>query len=306
VRAALHRDRHARQPDRRRASASNISLTSNCAFGVAGGGGGSSGQATFPDVTDVRNITALGAEADAKANGISPDPGEVEAGVAFAAGTVGHPAAVTVTHTVSIANWADISAASHFPYCAHRQAPRSPSSSRERKRDHAGSGCANQSGAGNEAAPQGEGGRRPGDRPRRRAHGPLQQPPGDPDHEVGRHDVGGLRLRAHRARVAAPALDAFLHGDTVVGITWLSQSFLQLVLLPIIIVGQNVISAYQDARAEADHETLTTLHTINVQQLQILHQQHAILELVKKDVEAQPATSAPASRATGASGGGNG
>jgi hypothetical protein len=95
------------------------------------------------------------------------------------------------------------------------------------------------------------------------------------------------------ALVSLPqALDAFLHGDTVVGITWLSQSFLQLVLLPIIIVGQNVISAYQDARAEADHETLTTLHTINVQQLQILHQQHAILELVKKDVEAEPATNA--------------
>ena len=48
------------------------------------------------------------------------------------------------------------------------------------------------------------------------------------------------------------------------GITRLSQSFLQLVLLPIIIVGQNVISASQDARAEADHETLTVLHTINV------------------------------------------
>lgn len=66
------------------------------------------------------------------------------------------------------------------------------------------------------------------------------------------------------------ALSAFLAGDTVTGITWLSQSFLQLVLLPIIIVGQNVISASQDARAEADHETLTALHTINVRQLQIL------------------------------------
>src|SRR5579883_1643350 len=58
------------------------------------------------------------------------------------------------------------------------------------------------------------------------------------------------------------ALEAFFHGDTVTGITWLSQSFLQLVLLPIIIVGQNVISASQDARAEADHETLMALHTI--------------------------------------------
>lgn len=66
------------------------------------------------------------------------------------------------------------------------------------------------------------------------------------------------------------ALHAFLTGDTVTGISWLSQSFLQLVLLPVILVGQQVISAAQDARAETDHETLTALHTINVQQLQIL------------------------------------
>ena len=57
-----------------------------------------------------------------------------------------------------------------------------------------------------------------------------------------------------------------------------SQTFLQLVLLPIIIVGQNVISASQDARAEQDHLTLTTLHTINVQQLEILKQHREMLE----------------------------
>ena len=57
-----------------------------------------------------------------------------------------------------------------------------------------------------------------------------------------------------------------------------SQTFLQLVLLPIIIVGQNVISASQDARAEADHLTLTTLHAINVQQLEILKQHRQMLE----------------------------
>jgi hypothetical protein len=85
------------------------------------------------------------------------------------------------------------------------------------------------------------------------------------------------------------AVHSFLSGDTYVGIAWLSQSFLQLVLLPIIIVGQNVISASQDARAEADHLTLTTLHAISVQQLQLLErqqemlkQQRAILDLLEK------------------------
>jgi len=58
----------------------------------------------------------------------------------------------------------------------------------------------------------------------------------------------------------------------------ISQTFLQLVLLPIIIVGQNVISASQDARAEADHLTLTTLHAINVQQLEMLEQQRVMLD----------------------------
>ncbi len=78
-----------------------------------------------------------------------------------------------------------------------------------------------------------------------------------------------------------PALAEFRKGDTVTGISWLSQSFLQLVLLPIIIVGQNVISASQDARAEADHETLTALHTINVHQLRLLEQQQKILAMLE-------------------------
>ena len=85
------------------------------------------------------------------------------------------------------------------------------------------------------------------------------------------------------------AIHAFQTGDTYIGISWLSQSFLQLVLLPIIIVGQNVISASQDARAEADHITLSTLHAINVRQLKMLEQQEemlkhqrAILELLEK------------------------
>ncbi|HEV2029582.1 MAG TPA: hypothetical protein VGS16_13815 [Candidatus Dormibacteraeota bacterium] len=39
-----------------------------------------------------------------------------------------------------------------------------------------------------------------------------------------------------------------------------------------------MISASQDARAEADHLTLTTLHAMNVRQLQMLEQQQQILQ----------------------------
>ena len=81
------------------------------------------------------------------------------------------------------------------------------------------------------------------------------------------------------ALVALPA--AISQGSPTVLINWLSSNFLQLVLLPIIIVGQNVISEAQDKRAEADHKTLTALHKMNVQQLQILETQEKILELLQ-------------------------
>jgi hypothetical protein len=78
------------------------------------------------------------------------------------------------------------------------------------------------------------------------------------------------------------AFAAFMSGDTVVGVSWLSQSFLQLVLLPIILVGQNVISAAQDARAETDHETLTAIHSLSVQQLQLLEGQETMLNMLQQ------------------------
>jgi hypothetical protein len=84
------------------------------------------------------------------------------------------------------------------------------------------------------------------------------------------------------ALVALPA--AIQQGSVTILVNWLSSNFLQLVLLPIIIVGQNVISAAQDARAEADHETLTALDAMSKQQLQILEGQNEILDLLKRKI----------------------
>jgi hypothetical protein len=53
-------------------------------------------------------------------------------------------------------------------------------------------------------------------------------------------------------------------------VQWIAQTFLQLVLLSVIMVGQNVIQAASDLRAVADHETLLALKAINVTQLEIL------------------------------------
>jgi hypothetical protein len=54
------------------------------------------------------------------------------------------------------------------------------------------------------------------------------------------------------ALVSAPT--AFKTGNSLIIIAWIAQTFLQLVLLPIIIVGQNVQAAAADARAEATYE----------------------------------------------------
>ncbi|HZQ50349.1 MAG TPA: hypothetical protein VFB69_08580 [Candidatus Dormibacteraeota bacterium] len=78
------------------------------------------------------------------------------------------------------------------------------------------------------------------------------------------------------ALISLPAAIA-THSPIII-VAWIAQTFLQLVLLPIIIVGQNVISASQDARAEADHLTLTALHAMNVRQIEMLEQQRRILE----------------------------
>ncbi len=62
------------------------------------------------------------------------------------------------------------------------------------------------------------------------------------------------------ALVSLPA--AITSGNPIVIVSWISQTFLQLVLLSIIIVGQNVLAAASDKRAEATYEDAdAVLHT---------------------------------------------
>ncbi|GAC1416421.1 MAG: hypothetical protein NVSMB57_11800 [Actinomycetota bacterium] len=69
------------------------------------------------------------------------------------------------------------------------------------------------------------------------------------------------------ALVALPQTisDTFKDGafHPLVLVSWISQTFIQLVMLSVIMVGQNVISAGQDARAEADHKTLGAIHELD-------------------------------------------
>jgi len=50
-------------------------------------------------------------------------------------------------------------------------------------------------------------------------------------------------------------------GDTIIIISWIAQTFLQLVLLPIIIVGQNILGKTADKRSEQTyHDAEAILH----------------------------------------------
>ena len=65
--------------------------------------------------------------------------------------------------------------------------------------------------------------------------------------------------------------------SVMVWVTYVAQTVLQLVLLPIIMVGQNVIQAQNEAKADTDHKTLTYLATLQDEQMQELKIQTEIL-----------------------------
>jgi uncharacterized membrane protein len=55
--------------------------------------------------------------------------------------------------------------------------------------------------------------------------------------------------------LALISLPQALSGGTATTISWIAQTFLQLVLLSIIMVGQNLQSRHSELRADADYET---------------------------------------------------
>ena len=70
--------------------------------------------------------------------------------------------------------------------------------------------------------------------------------------------------------------------SAITWVTYIAQTVLQLVLLPIIMVGQNVIQAQNESKAETDHRTLTYLATLQDEQMQELKNQTAILERLEE------------------------
>ena len=71
--------------------------------------------------------------------------------------------------------------------------------------------------------------------------------------------------------------------NLVVIVSWISQTFLQLVLLSVVIVGQNVLAAAADKRSEATYEDAGAILHESVKLQEHLHAQDRILDaLVEK------------------------
>lgn len=98
--------------------------------------------------------------------------------------------------------------------------------------------------------------------------------------------VGSMWCAYIFAAISIVALPAALAShDPIIIVAWISQAFLQLVLLPIIIVGQNVQAEASDARALGDHDTLLAIHTLASEIHTINVQQTKILKLLEEKVK---------------------
>jgi hypothetical protein len=83
------------------------------------------------------------------------------------------------------------------------------------------------------------------------------------------------------ALVSLPS--AIASGSAVTLVSWISQTFLQLVLLSVIIVGQNVLAAAADKRAEATYaDADAVLHEAVMIQEHLLAQDKVLDSLASK------------------------
>ena len=99
------------------------------------------------------------------------------------------------------------------------------------------------------------------------------------------------------ALISAPS--AFSTGDKLIIVAWIAQTFLQLVLLPIIIVGQNVQAESAEQRAQATYDDASAvLEEAKRIQAHMYAQDAQIQQILAKLPE-------PASRTTAGSGRGD-
>ena len=83
--------------------------------------------------------------------------------------------------------------------------------------------------------------------------------------------------------VSLPA--ALASGNELVIVAWVAQTFLQLVLLPVIIVGQNIQAAAADARAVATYEDASEIPDDAKQMQHHLEAQDQALQRIEKGLK---------------------
>lgn len=95
--------------------------------------------------------------------------------------------------------------------------------------------------------------------------------------------VGSMWAAYLFCALALVSLPAAIHShDPIIIVAWIAQTFLQLVLLPIIIVAQNVQAAAADTRAKSDHATLKAIHTLTLEVYELNKRQNEILQMLQE------------------------
>jgi hypothetical protein len=79
------------------------------------------------------------------------------------------------------------------------------------------------------------------------------------------------------------AKSAFGTHDLVPIVNWISSNWIQLILLPAIMVAQNVAQKATDAKSQSDHHTLTYLANLQDDQMIELRNQTEILNRIKSN-----------------------
>jgi hypothetical protein len=102
--------------------------------------------------------------------------------------------------------------------------------------------------------------------------------------------VGTMWCAYAFAALALVSLPPAIHsGSAVVLVSWISQTFLQLVLLSVIIVGQNVLAAAADKRSEATYKDAdAVLHEAVKIQEHLLAQDRVLADLADRLARVEP------------------
>ena len=102
--------------------------------------------------------------------------------------------------------------------------------------------------------------------------------------------VGTMWCAYAFAALALLVLPDALGGDLLSLIQWVSQTFIQLVMLSVIMVGQNILGKAQDKRAEMTYQDAdATFHEAGEIQRHLLEQDAAINALLDKVVKLETA-----------------